>query len=101
MSWKLQNLARGAGWAKLALLIVAGLTLANAGRAQMNFANAYTLTGGYGSVTFDNAIATPTNFPSIAGFTPNLPLWFQWTAPSDGEVEWTPSAAWTTPTGLR
>ena len=92
MSWKLQNLARGAGWAKLALLILAGLTLANAGRAQTTFATAQVLpiTDNYGSVICDNTNVHPdVNCPNIAGFAPHAPLWFKWTAPSggDGEVE--------------
>ena len=45
MSWKLQNLARGAGWAKLGVLILAGLIVANAGRAQTSFGLPIVLAG--------------------------------------------------------
>ena len=90
MSWKLQNLASGTGWVKLGLLIFAGLVVANAGRAQTSFYSPQVLSGDYGSVTNDNSSVKPPgdpSAPSIAGFAPNRPLWFQWTAPSDGEVE--------------
>ncbi len=92
MSWKLQNLGSRAGWAKLALLILAGLTLANAGRAQKTFATAQVLSNGYGSFTYDNTNVNPdVNCPNIAGFAPNAPLWYKWTPPPDappvGEVE--------------
>jgi uncharacterized delta-60 repeat protein len=90
MSWKLQNLASGTGWAKLGLLILAGLIVANAGRAQTSFYSPQVLAGDYGSVTNDNSSVKPPgdpSAPSIAGFAPNRPLWFQWTASSDGEVE--------------
>ena len=87
MSWKLQKLASGAGWAKLGLLILAGLIMANAGRAQTNFNSPQVLSGIYGSVSNSNLSGSPGGAPSIAGFAPNAPLWYQWTAPSDGEVE--------------
>ena len=92
MSWKLQNLASGTGWAKLGLLIWAGFIVANAGRAQTNFASAQVLpiTNNYGSATYDNTNAVrDTNCPNIAGFAPRAPLWYKWTAPpgGDGEVE--------------
>ena len=88
MSWKLQNLASGTGWAKLGLLILAGLIVANAGRAQTNFASAQVLpiTNNYGSVICDNTnvVRDTTNCPNIAGFVPRAPLWFKWTAPPNG-----------------
>ena len=88
MSWKLQNLASGTGWAKLGLLILAGLIMVNAGRAQTNLASAQVLTGDYGSVTNNNLLVVPApGAPNIAGFAPFAPLWYQWTAPSSGEVE--------------
>ena len=87
MSWKLQNLASGTGWAKLALLILSGLIVTNAGRAQTNFNSPQLLTGIYGSVTNNNLLGSPGGAPNIAGFAPHAPLWYQWTAPSGGEVE--------------
>ena len=87
MNWKLQNLVSRTGLMKLGLVVLVGL-MANAGRAQTNFVSAPVLTGDWGSVTNDNTGVTPDpNAPNIAGFAPNAPLWYQWTAPSDGEVE--------------
>ena len=88
MSWKLQNLASGTGWVKLGLLILAGLIVANAGRGQDSFYAPQPLSGDYGSVAFDNTGVKPDpGFQGVAGFVPNAPLWYQWTAPADGEVE--------------
>jgi uncharacterized delta-60 repeat protein len=85
---RLQNLAGNTGLVKLGLLVLIGLA-ANAGRAQTSFATAQVLTGDWGSVVNTNTGINPTNTsgdPSIAGSPPNKPLWYQWTAPSDGEV---------------
>src|SRR5208282_2825378 len=89
MSWKLQNLASGAGWAKLGLLILAGLTVANAGRAQTSFYSPGPLgQTEWGTVTNNNTAVTPDpGAPNIAGFAPFAPLWYQWQAPQDGVVE--------------
>ena len=91
MSWKLQNLARGAGWPKLGVLILAGLIVANAGRAQTSFGVPIVLVGNHDYGVFDTAsfgyYQPDYGCPNIAGFTPNEPVWFQWTAPSSGEVE--------------
>jgi len=85
---RLQNLLKRASLVKLGLLILAGL-LATTGRAQMNFATAQVLTGDWGGpVTYDNTGVTPdSGAPNTAGFSPQHPLWYQWTAPADGEVE--------------
>ncbi len=41
-----------------------------------------------GSVTNSNTGVVPSdNLPNIAGFPPNAPLWYLWTAPQSGEVE--------------
>ena len=88
MSWKLQNLASGTGWVKLGLLMLAGLIVANAGRGQDSFYAPQPLSGDYGSVANDNSgFKADPSAPNIAGFPPNAPLWYQWTASSDGEVE--------------
>ena len=88
MSWKLQNLASTPRWAKLGLLILAGLIVANAGRAQGSFYTPQVLTGDFGSASDDNTGVKPDpNCPNIAGFAPSAPLWFQWTPSADGEVE--------------
>ena len=89
MSWKLQNLTSGTGWTKLGLLILAGLIAANSGRAQLSFYTPQVLVGGSGSVTNDNSLVAKPDpgFQGVAGFSPFAPLWYQWTAPSDGEVE--------------
>ena len=87
MSWKLQNLVSRTGLIKLGLVILACFA-ADVGRAQFTFATAPTLSGYWGSVMNDNTSGGPeANAPQIAGFTNNAPLWYQWTAPVDGEVE--------------
>lgn len=61
---------------------------ASEGRAQTNFASAQVLTGDWGSVTNDNTLAAVDLYaPNIAGFPHNAPIWYQWTASHDGEVE--------------
>ena len=89
MSWKLQNLTSSTGWAKLGLLILAGLIVANTGRAQFSFYTPQVVTGDNGSVTNDNTLVAKPDpgFQGVAGFPPFAPLWYQWTAPSDGEME--------------
>ena len=52
-----------------------------------NFASATVLTGGWGSANVDNSSAThEPGEPSHAGYSPNKSVWYQWTAPQDGEV---------------
>jgi uncharacterized delta-60 repeat protein len=52
-----------------------------------NFSSATVLTGDSGSTNVDNTSATPeSGEPSHAGFIPSHSVWYQWTAPSDGEV---------------
>jgi len=91
MSWKLKNLARGTGWPKLGMLILAGLIVANTGRAQFSFYDPWTLMGDHDSFIFDTGFfgyyPPDSGCPRIAGFAPNEPVWYQWTAPADGEVE--------------
>src|ERR1700761_5737756 len=68
-------------------LMASVIMFANIGRAQTNFASAQVLTGNWGTVTNDNTGVTPDiGTPSIAGFAAHAPLWYQWTAPEDGEV---------------
>ena len=54
----------------------------------LSFFSPIVLSGDWGSTNMDNTggFAEPGD-PAIAGFAPNAPVWFQWTAPSDGEVE--------------
>ncbi|MFZ0829365.1 MAG: Calx-beta domain-containing protein [Verrucomicrobiia bacterium] len=86
-SLRLQNLLSHTGLVKLALVVLMGLA-ASIGRSQTSFASAQVLTGDWGSVVNTNTLVTPdAGAPSIAGFPPNHPLWYQWTAPADGEVE--------------
>src|ERR1017187_9129060 len=86
-SLKLKNFAGNTGLIKLGLVILACFA-AEVGRAQFTFATAANLSGYWGSVTNDNTSGGPeANAPQIAGFTNNAPLWYQWTAPVDGEVE--------------
>jgi uncharacterized delta-60 repeat protein len=77
---RLQNLLKCAGLVKLGLVILAGL-LVTTGQAQIP------ITGDHGSVTNNNTGASPSGVPNIAGFAPNAPLVYQWTAPVNGEVE--------------
>ena len=52
-----------------------------------NFASATVLTGDWGSTNVNNSVAThEPGEPSHAGFPANASVWYQWTAPSDGEV---------------
>ncbi len=86
-SRRLWNLVEKAPLMKLGAMMLAGL-LAGTARAQTNFASAILLSGGYGSTNNSNVGVVPdTNFVGVAGFTPNAPLWYQWTAPYAGEVE--------------
>jgi hypothetical protein len=81
------SLLRSAGLATLSLMVLIGLTM-NTGRAQTSFATAQVLSGDWGSVTFDNTGVIPdVGYLGTAGFAPHAPLWYQWTAPQDGEVE--------------
>ena len=54
----------------------------------LSFFSPVVLSGDWGATNIDNTggAAEPGD-PNIAGFAPNAPVWFQWTAPSDGEVE--------------
>ena len=52
-----------------------------------NFASATVLAGDSGSTNVDNTFATgQPGEPDHAGFLANRSVWYQWTAPSDGEV---------------
>jgi len=87
--WKPRGLQRCVGRTGLGLMILAGL----AGgicrvSAQGTFGNPIVISGGWGNITQDNTGFTSSpGEPSIAGVTPNAPVWFQWTATQDGEVE--------------
>ncbi len=71
----------------VALVLSVGLT-AISGKAQNSFAAPQSISGVCGSWTNDNTgIPTESGAPTIAGFTPNLPIWYVWTAPQSGEVE--------------
>lgn len=73
--------------AMLALLLSVGLVAVTA-KGQNSFYTPQILTGDWGSVTNDNSTNTPDHgCPNIAGFTPNAPVWYQWTAPQDGVVD--------------
>jgi uncharacterized delta-60 repeat protein len=84
---RLKSFLGSAGLLKLGLTILIGLVMST-GRAQTNFANAQMISGDWGSVVNTNTGITPDTFaPNIAGFSPSHPLWYQWTASHDGEVE--------------
>lgn len=75
-----------AGAGLLAFLLAAGL--AQAQPANDNFASAQTLTGDFGSITADNTGATAEpGEPNHAGLKPRASIWYQWTASTDGAVE--------------
>jgi hypothetical protein len=70
----------------LMVLMLIGL-MAVTGRSQTNFASAQVLSGLWGAVENDNTgVTADPGAPSNAGFPPNAPLWYSWTAPQDGEV---------------
>ncbi|HEX9046739.1 MAG TPA: Calx-beta domain-containing protein, partial [Verrucomicrobiae bacterium] len=70
-----------------AALLVVGIFTGTA-RAQYSFAGAQVLSGDFGAVTNDNSLSIPdVGAPNIAGSAPRAPLWYQWTASHDGEVE--------------
>ena len=83
----LRNSVGGVGFLTLGLMILVGL-MVNVGKAQTSFSSPQVLSGDSGAtVPFDNAgVTSDTGAPSTAGFPPNAPLWYQWTAPVDGEV---------------
>ena len=60
-----------------------------AAHAQTSFSAALDLgDGDWGAVTGNNSGVVPdVGAPNIAGFPPNHPLWYKWTAPRDGDVE--------------
>jgi uncharacterized repeat protein (TIGR01451 family)/uncharacterized delta-60 repeat protein len=74
-------------WAvRLSLLAWIGLA-ASVGWGQTNFNTATAISGQWGSVTNNNTGIVPDpGGPSPAGFVPQHPLWYKWTAPESGEV---------------
>ena len=55
--------------------------------APLSFFSPAVITGNWGATNVSNLASVPdTGMPSLAGYTPNAPVWFQWTAPADGEV---------------
>ena len=98
MSWR--NFARGAGWLKLGLAVVATLAVrvAAAQPANDNFASATTIYGYTGGTSGNNAGATlevcePRSVTK--GFTALVTnsVWFVWTAPADGTVTFDPTGS--------
>ena len=86
MARLLRHLTENAGFLKLGLVLLIGF-MVSTGKAQTNFASAQVLAGNLGAVTNNNTGVTPDlGAPSNAGFAPNAPLWYQWTAPQDGVV---------------
>lgn len=82
------RLARGSA-APLGLLAAWLLSLAPAGAQPTNdnFGSATVLTGGWGSITGDSTGATAEpDEPSHGGFPAMASVWYQWTAPINGEV---------------
>ncbi len=53
----------------------------------LSFYTPIILGGSWGATNLDNTLGAPeAGDPTIAGQAPNAPVWFQWTAPSSGEV---------------
>ena len=74
-------------WLKGAVMLLAVL-MTLTGKAQTNFASALLLAGDWGSATNTNVGVVPDHgAPNTAGYAPNAPLWYQWTASADGVVE--------------
>src|SRR5580698_3903039 len=88
-----RNRSKLVSWCRMPSLVITALVLvsglpAMTARAQTSFASAQVIGGTTGTVTNSNVGVVPTdNPPSIAGFAPNAPLWYSWTAPQSGEVE--------------
>jgi uncharacterized delta-60 repeat protein len=75
--------------ARIFYSILAGLVLLLSGKAdaQTDFAGAEILPSTiFGSVTNDNSLSVPDAGVTIAGYAASAPLWYQWTAPQDGDV---------------
>jgi len=83
-----QRLSGKSNWFALALVLVAALVLGGIRAQAQSFASPIAISGVWGSNTVDNssAVADPGS-PSIAGFAPTAPVWFQWTATQDGDVQ--------------
>lgn len=71
---------------RLGLLAWLGLAT-SVGWSQTSFSSALVISGQWGSVTNDNTgVVADAGGPSPAGFAPQHPLWYKWTAPESGEV---------------
>lgn len=82
-----KHLVRETKWLKLAPIILAAWATP-AAHSQTSFSTPQVLSGEWGAVTNDNTGVIPdAGNPGIAGNYPNAPLWYQWTAPADGEVQ--------------
>src|ERR1700685_688216 len=80
----LRNPNVGVGFLTLGLMVLLGL-MVNVGRAQDRFSWDQALSRDFGTVTNDTSgVTADPGGPSTAGFPPNKPLWYQWTAPVDG-----------------
>jgi uncharacterized delta-60 repeat protein len=67
----------------------------------LSFFSPIVIGGDWGSTNANNTAGAADNgTPSIAGSAPNAPVWFQWTAPSSGEVSLDTIGSLTT-TGLK
>ena len=82
----LQNMAGSLSFLVIGVITLLAMT-ADVSRAQTSFASAEAISGDFGTVTNDNTgVTADVGAPNIAGFAPNAPLWYQWTAPQDGVV---------------
>ncbi len=72
---------------KAALLLAFAAGMANIAKAQLSFAAPQVIGGDFGSVNNTNLTVADVGAPAIAGFPAVAPLWYQWTASHDGEVE--------------
>ncbi|HEY3763382.1 MAG TPA: Calx-beta domain-containing protein [Verrucomicrobiae bacterium] len=71
--------------AKLCFAVLIGMA-AGICRSQ-TFESPLPISGVWGATTADNSSASTENGdPNVAGYPPNAPVWFQWTAPQSGVV---------------
>src|SRR5690242_8586379 len=91
---RLRNIIPAFGWRACPRVIawLAGIgfaaTTAWAQPANDNFASAEVIAGNFGTVTNDNTGATAElGEPNHAGLPPGLSVWYAWTAPQEGPVQ--------------
>jgi len=86
--WATQRLSGKSNWFKSLALMAALLALGALHARGQTFASPVVLPGTtWGSNIVDNTGYVGNTAPVLAGFTPHAPVWFQWVAPQDGDVQ--------------